>query len=74
MAITLKDAIAIGKAITGAANRISDIQNPQEARHLARGACIYALDNFWHDVLPMKIKEKLNNNKSEFYKLCDWPN
>ena len=84
--ITKQDAIKLGKAITKVAAEASKpkllpiTQTPapetqQEAamRHCVRGTCIYALDNVWYDVLPVRTREQFGNNRDNFYKACDWP-
>ena len=71
--ITLSEAIKIGSAICGAVEKESKNATPQESTYRVRGCGIYALDNLWYDVLPVKVKVALNNDKDAFYKACNWP-
>jgi hypothetical protein len=75
--MTLKDAIAVGSAICKVASRITSetAGRPQDQslRHMGRGTCIYALDDLWYDVLPLKVRDQLGNSKERFYTECGWP-
>lgn len=74
--MTRPAAIAAGMAICEAAERMT-FNNPGQqgdvARHAARGACIYALDNIWYDCIPPKVAESFGLSKETFYKECGWP-
>ncbi len=90
--ITKKDAIAIGKAICDAVKREqenntsktpigTDYRDDVQSKRVssARGTGLYAMDNLWYDVIPLKLKETYGPGnlsvwtKDEFYKECGWP-
>lgn len=80
--ITKNDAIKAGKAICDAARRMSEENDPSvgdlhatisNRRHAARGACIYAMDNLWYDVMPNRIREQFSFQREKFYEVCGWP-
>lgn len=89
--ITKADAIKIGQAICAAVSR--EQQNAidkgcNRSRLAARGAGVYAMDNLWYDVLPIKVRDAfcadmqrekprglppIGHGKDAFYKACGWP-
>lgn len=74
--MTRKEAISAGSAICKAAKRTSEENagaHNDQLRHAARGACIYALDNLWYDVVPLKVRDTFQHRKEEFYAACGWP-
>lgn len=73
--LTKNDAIAVGSAICNAAKRSSDENTgpDNKARYEARGACVYALDNIWYDVLSNKVKEQFEYDSRKWYAACGWP-
>lgn len=74
--ITRKDAIKAGSAICNAAKRVTEEWvglGQNEFRGKGRGACIYALDNLWYDVLPIKVRDTFVGGINVFYEECGWP-
>lgn len=85
--ISKKDAIAIGKSYCDALKREQDnntgqtvvgTEAPRDEKQSnrvygARGVANYAMDNLWHDVLPVKVREAFEYNQDAFRKECGWP-
>lgn len=68
--------VTAGMAICEAAERAT-AQNAGElgaaTRHATRGACIWAMDNLWYDVMSAHARESFGFSKDKFYKECGWP-
>ncbi len=92
--LTKTDTIKVGKAICDAVRKeqlcipkyrdstglpVCTSEEERKAMYSARGTGCYAMDNLWHDVVPLKVKYPFGQDnlsvytKEQWYRDCGWP-